>query len=163
MRKTFLLVAFAVLAFACNDTVESTIPYVSVSLKLDLNYEDSDLVPQLNAKTFSYKNPRLGTDEMGFGGVLVINGFGPNLDYNLYAYDLACPKELNRDVQLVPSGTKTVNPDKSITYVGGNGTAKCPKCGAVYEIDTGSGLGEETPLQSYSVVKREDRIFYVRN
>jgi hypothetical protein len=107
---------------ACDDEIVSPIPYAPVNLTLDLKYEDSELWNPLVSKV--YINGRLESNRLGFGGILVINGRGENMLVNLFAYDLACPVEVDRNVRIVPDDL---------------GQAKCPKCGATYIIANGSG------------------------
>ena len=120
------------------DTLISTIPNLPVNLQLRLEGLDYDLNANLACKTFT--QPRFANDQLGFGGILVINGIGEN-PVNLYAYDLACPVEAKSDIRVVP--------DKSGI------TATCPKCGAIFSIATGTGApqsGTEYYLKSYRVI-----------
>jgi len=78
---------------------------------------------------------------LGFGGILVINGLGENV-VNLFAYDLACPVEAQRNIRVAPDNPAV--------------TATCPKCGAVFTIATGTGAPKSDTkyfLKSYKVVE----------
>ncbi|GHT20335.1 hypothetical protein AGMMS4957_06910 [Bacteroidia bacterium] len=133
---------------ACTDTERSPIPDMQVSLSIDLNYQDADLVPALATKSFTV--PRVATDKLGFGGVLVINGYSANGAPTLFAYDLACPVEVERDVKVIADEA---------------GRATCPKCGATFVLAWGSGMPEKSkhPLKSYLVRQTGERKYSVRN
>jgi nitrite reductase/ring-hydroxylating ferredoxin subunit len=135
---------------ACNENERSPIPDTQVSLTIDLNYLDADLVPALATKSFT--TPRWAADRLGFGGVLVINGFSTTgATINLFAYDLACPVEFNRSVTVVAD-------DK--------GKAICSKCGAIFNIANGLGMPEtisKHPLKSYLVRQTGERKYSIRN
>jgi hypothetical protein len=117
---------------ACADPVVSPIPGAPVNLEINLDYDDSDLVPALAAKSFT--DPRKATDRLGFGGVLVVNGYSSNGAIHLVAYDLACPHEIDRNIKVIP---------------GNDGTAHCPKCSSVYVTMWGTGLPEKNSLSHY--------------
>jgi hypothetical protein len=145
---TVILFIFSSLQ-ACDDEIVSPIPYAPVNLTLDLKYEDSELRNPLVSKLFI--GGRLGNDRLGFGGILVINGRGENMLVNLYAYDLACPVEVNRNIR--------VKPDDS-------GQAICPQCGAIYFIANGSGAplsGSKNFLKSYRVSPQPNDRYLISN
>ncbi|GHT73871.1 hypothetical protein AGMMS50262_05750 [Bacteroidia bacterium] len=126
---------------ACDEEYYSPIPASLVEITLDLYNQDSDLVPTLATKSFI--QPQGLARKVGFGGVVVINGYGEDLSINLYAYDLACPNEpsIDKNIRVVP---------------GDAGQAVCPKCKGVYNLDFGKGLpekGGKYPLKSYLVRK----------
>jgi hypothetical protein len=82
---------------------------------------------------------RLENDRIGFGGILVINGHGENMLVNLFAYDLACPVEVDKNIRIVPNDLVQ---------------AVCPHCKAVYMIANGSGAplsGSKNFLKTYRV------------
>lgn len=62
------------------------------------------------------------TDRLGYGGILIYHG----LDDNIYAFDLACTKEVKRSVRVVTDSLVT-------------GQAVCPECGSVFNVAYGSG------------------------
>ena len=78
--------------------------------------------------------PSTAISAIGFGGILVIHGFAGSgtADY-YYAYDLACPKELD------PTNALLVN-DKL--------EAVCPKCHSRFSIVYGGGTPVQGPAQS---------------
>lgn len=138
MRKAFLIVLFACIAFSCEDEIYSPIPWTSVNFTLHLNQEDSELNGKLSCKTFT--QARISIDRCGYGGLLVINAFGGNV-LDLKAYDLSCPVEAQSDIRIKPDtdGQK----------------ASCPKCGAIYNISSGGAAisGSKHPLKQYRVTQ----------
>ncbi len=135
MKKILWSIVFMLVAFSCEDEIYSTIPNAPVGLTLHLNGEDSSLNGSLSYKIFTQK--RAETDRLGYGGILVINGF----ESQLKAYDLSCPVEAER--------TTRIQPDE-------NGLqAKCPQCGAVYNIASSGApvSGSKHPLKQYHVYK----------
>jgi len=145
MRKFILFILLVFTAFSCKDEIYSTIPNAPVSYKLNLNFLDN----QLNAGTGAYlkvTQKRLATDWLGYGGLLIVNGVGEET-VNLYAYDLACPNEANRTL-IEPQNTSSTGIPTAIT-------AKCPKCGAIYNIIDGYGTpqsGSKFYLRAYRVL-----------
>jgi hypothetical protein len=136
---------------SCSDPVVSPLPSAPVYLELNLDYADSDLVPALAAKSFT--QGRSATDKLGFGGVLVVHGYSSNETIQLFAYDLACPNEMDRNVRVVPDT---------------EGRAHCPKCGSVYITMWGTGLPEKNsaskyPLRVYAVKSTGRNKFVVLN
>jgi hypothetical protein len=134
---TLLVAVF--LFFSCEKELISPIPSAPVNIQLDLDFQDIDLVAPLATKSIT--QPRIGSDRLGFGGILVINGYSDNGAIKLYAYDLACPVEVDRNIKI------KVIPDNT-------GKAKCTKCGAVYNLAYGTGNPESVSkysLRSYAV------------
>jgi len=150
MRPLFLILITCLL-LSCDSPVISPVPSFPVNLELNINHLDSDLVPALAAKSFT--EPRLSTDRLGFGGVLVVNGHGNNGILNLFAFDLACPYEVDRNVIVIPDDM---------------GKARCPQCGSVYITMWGTGMPEKEsvskyPLRSFAVRQERDNVFRVVN
>jgi argininosuccinate lyase len=153
-RAVQKLVSFTILLFifsfqACDDELYSPIPNMPVSLTIDLSLRDVDLIPSLATKTFATKRDEI--DRTGFGGLLIINGYSANGETNLYAYDLACPVEANRNTKVIPDNT---------------GKAKCPKCEASYSIAYGTGMPESKskyPLKSYAVRRVGEKKYTILN
>jgi hypothetical protein len=148
----FVLLFFVTgLLSACEQPVTSPVPSAPVNLEINLNYADSDLVPALAAKSFT--KPRLATDRLGFGGVLVVHGYNTNDASEFFAYDLACPHEIDKNVIVIPDDA---------------GKARCPKCGSVYITMWGMGTPEtqsvsKSPLRSYLVRPKEGNKLVVLN
>lgn len=139
MKKILLLTFFACVSLACNDDeVYSQIPSAPVLIELRLDFDDNKLQGTLAYKEIT--QPRLAKERIGYGGILVINGFGQGT-VNLYAYDLSCPVEVNKNIRIKPDDT---------------GKATCPKCGAVFNIAFGNGTpesGTKHYLKSYPVYR----------
>jgi len=157
MRKIILSLLLIFTAFSCENEIYSTIPNAPVSYKLNLNLYVSD--HQLNAGTGAYlkiTQKRLDTDRLGFGGLLIINGVGLE-PVNLFAYDLACPVEANRNALIVPEDINETGTPTAFT-------AKCQKCGAVYDIIGGFGTpksGSKYYLRTYRVMKTANSGEYI--
>ena len=136
LRNILTIGLLLCLSMSCDENITSTIPNAPVSLILDLAGADNSLNSSLSFK--EYTTPRLGTDRLGYGGLLVINGFGEDI-VNLYAYDLACPNEAQSNVKIKPENTGL--------------TATCQKCGAVYKIASGGApeSGSKYWLKRYNV------------
>ena len=150
-KPTVLLLFISCFLLACESPLTSPIPSAPVNLEINLNYADIDLVPALAAKSFT--KPRLATDRLGFGGVLVVHGYNSNGAVDFFAYDLACPHEIDRNVLVVPDD---------------EGKARCPKCGSVYVTMWGMGVPEASstskyPLRSYLVRAMGGNVFVVVN
>ncbi len=132
--KRFIFCLLILTAFSCAKITESDIPYSPVYLKLDLRYQDKDLVGLLNYKTYTTK--RSESDRLGYSGVLVVNGYD-----GFCAFDLCCPHEASRSVVLVPDNT---------------GHATCPQCETVYSTAYASGAPmsgpSQYPLRRYTVI-----------
>ena len=136
-RKILTISLLLCLSISCDEHITSTIPNAPVSLNLDLAGMDNSLNGSLSYKEFT--TPRVATDRLGYGGLLVINGLG-EYRLNLLAYDLACPNEAQANIKIKPDDTGL--------------TAKCPQCGAVYQIATGGAPKEGSKfwLRRYNVV-----------
>jgi hypothetical protein len=150
MKKFLLAVLFAFTSLqACDDEIFSPVPYAPVSFMLDLRFEDSELRNLYALRTFTAG--RLGTDRLGYGGILVINGIGAD-EVNLFAYDLACPVEVDRNVKVVAADNI--------------GQVVCPKCKAVYNISNGSGSpvsGSKYFLKAYRVSPQGNDRYLISN
>jgi len=141
-KRILFSLLFICIAFSCEKEYYTTIPNYRVYLELNLALLDSELNAQYAYKIID--KPEAGRPEylpLGFGGILAINGFGDS-QVNIYAYDLSCPVEAQRDIHVIPDGVKTAH------------TATCEKCGAVFYISTGTGApksGSKYYLRSYKV------------
>jgi hypothetical protein len=136
-RRILAISLLFCLIASCDENITSTIPNAPVNLTLDLAGADASLYGSLAYK--EYTTPRLATDRLGFGGLLVVNGIGENPIVNLFAYDLACPNEARSNVRIKPENT---------------GLATCPQCGAVYRIAWGGSpeSGSRFWLKRYNVL-----------
>ena len=139
MRK-FLPVLCLLIMAACEKAPINPIPDYPVRLELNLMFQDKDLNGLFTYKSFTV--PRTASDRLGFGGILVTHGLADEF----FAYDLACPHEVLRDVKI------------EVTESGL--TAKCPKCSSEYDI-MGGGARTSGPsaysLKRYRVSPGGDR------
>lgn len=138
-------ILFSLLILAGCDGFVSSIPDNQVYLKRNINTEN--LTP-FGAYLYITK-PELATDKIGFGGLLVYHA----QDNIFYAVDLACPKEVNRNVRISV-------PDDA-------GMCKCDSCGEVYDMSFGQGTPTKgiakEPLRHYTVnFDENDFIFITR-
>ena len=138
MKRIIFLLLFTGIVFSCDKQYYTSIPNFRVNLDLNLTGLDYKLNAKLAYEVFT--KPRVALDLLGYGGILVINGVGGN-QVDLYAYDLACPVEVNRNTRIIPDSTGI--------------TAHCPKCGTVFNIADGTGAPKSGStkyfLKSYRV------------
>jgi hypothetical protein len=129
----------------------ANISSISVYIKAaDKNAYDSQLTGVKGVQTFIA--PRLSGEYIGYSGLLIINT-GSTLNPTPFAaFDLCCPHEKLESIRIVPTN---------------NGTAKCPKCGSVYDIIFGTGQVMEgvssEKLQTYYIAPIGNsayRVFY---
>jgi hypothetical protein len=88
-----------------------------------------------------FETKRFETDRIGFGGILVCSGIGFD-DYGntlYYAFDMACPYEVKRDIRVYPAENEL-------------GKVACEECGSVYDV--GFGFGIPTSGPSKEALKR---------
>lgn len=150
MRR-FTNILFSVLLLSilsCADEAPRfTVPYARVFFQVDVNGLDSDL------SFFDYKTFTQGRtigEYTGYGGLLIFR----SVEGAIYAYDLCCPHEDDKNIQVEPTD---------------NGKAVCPKCGSVFVTMYGLGSVEsgpsKEPLQSYTVRRNQNRegVFVITN
>ena len=133
-KRLFIIIAAFLFATACEKAPINPIPDYPVWLELDLMFQDRNLLDIHTYKEFT--RPRYETDRLGFGGILVVHG----LNWEFYAYDLACPNE--------------ISPNVKIEITDGGLSAKCSECGSVYDImGGGARLSGKSPynLKMYRV------------
>ena len=134
--KIILYCGLALLA-SCEE-YKSVIPDTAVYVERN-PFVDADAL-QLNvAGGFDeIKKATKQTDRLGYAGILIYHG----LDDEIYAFDLACTKEVKRTVRVVTDSLVT-------------GQAVCPVCGSVFNVAYGSGnrLNGDAPegLRRYRV------------
>lgn len=107
----------------------NTIPWSSVNFKIDASAsgQDHTLSVPNNYKIFTRADIRLAGEAVGFSGLLVYCSpiFDTNTGfYKLCVFDLCCPHESERN---------------TIISMQSDGTAKCARCGSVYDIINGLG------------------------
>jgi nitrite reductase/ring-hydroxylating ferredoxin subunit len=117
--KYFTILTAIILLFACDDLDKSAIPDSPVYLERNINSEAMELRAAGGYKTYTI--PEKYGDAIGFGGLVLICSFNND---GYHAFDLACPKEVDRNVRVVPNDA---------------GQAACPTCGSVFSIGYGSG------------------------
>jgi nitrite reductase/ring-hydroxylating ferredoxin subunit len=144
---TLLPILFFLLFVSCGkEEPRATVPFAHVHFRIDLNGLDHSLRNPLSYKVFTA--PRVQTDRVGYGGLLIVSGFSGEI----FAFDLACPFERNQNVRVVPTA---------------DGTAVCPVCKSVF--DTSFGLGTvrsgvaRVPLQRYVVRQQNEGVFLILN
>lgn len=124
---------------------------MSVYIKAaDKSAYDKQLTGVKGVQTFIA--PRLSNEYIGYSGLLIINT-GSTLNPTPFAaFDLCCPHERLEAIRVVPTN---------------DGTAKCPKCGSVYDIIFGTGQVmkgvSSEKLQTYyvaSIGNSAYRVFY---
>ena len=147
MKRIIILILFTVIAFSCEKEYYTTIPNFSVYFELRLSFYEYELKnTDLAYKTFTQPRLEVEKGKMGYGGLLVINGIS-----QLFAYDLACPVEAQRNIHVVPD-----NLSSSTSVLPTAIKATCPECGAIFNIADGSGApqsGTKYYLRSYRVVE----------
>ena len=138
-------ILFFLLFLSCGkEEPRDILPFAEVHFRIDVNGFDNSLLNPLSYKVVT--KPRWQTDRIGYGGLLIVSGFNGEI----FAYDLACPVERNRNIRVVPSD---------------NGTAVCPVCHSVF--NTSFGLGSpvsgvaRVSLQRYRVVRQSEGIYLV--
>ena len=115
--KYIIFLLTALLFSACEDIHRSSIPDAPVYLERNINSEAIELRIIGGHKTFTSAD--FG-DAIGYGGIVIIHGF----DEEFYAFDLACPHEVDREIKVEPNDA---------------GQAVCPTCESVFSIGYGSG------------------------
>ncbi|MDR2627978.1 MAG: hypothetical protein LBC40_08105 [Dysgonamonadaceae bacterium] len=126
MKKIICIGLFLCLCFSCSREEYSNIPYAPVNLVL---YPE-DMI-QLTASPISFTKPRNASDQLGYGGILIVRDIYTPDAY--YAYDLACPVEAQRNICIQPDDTGI--------------TATCSRCGSVFNIANGGYPESGTKLK----------------
>ena len=130
--RIMLLSLMTLLLLGCQGEVQYATPLRPVHYELYFATNGRALIAP--AGYMRITKPLTATSAVGFGGILVIHGFaGSGTDDYYYAYDLACPKELD------PMNSLMVN-DKL--------EAICPKCHSRFSIVYGGGTPVQGPAQS---------------
>ena len=127
--RLFLAFFIVVIWSGCDDNYVSPIPLYPVSLKLNLTSTYPTFKNSIHQ--FLLFEKRINVNDMiGYGGILVFSGIDPDSGNTMYyAFDMACPYEVKRDVRVYP-------------IKDGLGQVKCEKCGSVYNVFSGSGYPE---------------------
>lgn len=147
-KYIIIIQLFAAICFGCDDTVVSSVPDSRVYMELNLstaeyNKLQSSLLYSIQFErelksssetgwvfvtsgTTTTKRQLSVTEGVGYSGMIIINGF----DYNVYAYDMCCPKEHKKAIKVRISDT---------------GKATCDSCKTVYDLGYGIGNPESGP------------------
>ena len=132
--RIMLLSLLTLLLLGCQGEVQYATPLRPIHYPIYFaSAEGRALVPA--GGYLRITKPSTATSAVGFGGILVIHGFAGSsgmADY-YYAYDLACPKELD------PTNSLVVNEKLE---------AVCPKCHSRFSIVYGGGTPVQGPAQS---------------
>ena len=130
--KLFLLVAICFILSGCIIEPEnSNIPNSMVNFYIDVSLSgtDNSLADGIlgNSKIYTKSKPsKLSPNgSYGYSGVVVVRAY----DNHLYAFDICCTYEVDKNVALIEDG-----------YF-----LKCPKCGSTFEIGNGTGIKSSGP------------------
>ncbi len=148
LRKVLCGLAIVLLTglTSCYDNYISSIPDYPVNLSLNLTSTYPTFRNSVN-QFLVFDKPVKQGDFVGFGGILVYSGF----DGNYFAFDLACPHEVDPKVRVIPNDV---------------GQAECPVCGSIYDISYGianpvKGPAKET-LRRYKTALQGDLLVIYR-
>ncbi|GHT20138.1 hypothetical protein FACS189429_8270 [Bacteroidia bacterium] len=144
--KYLAIIVCAVLFLSCEDNRRSPIPDYPVHLELDL-LGDYNTFRGSKGEHLTFTTPRLATDRLGFGGILVCT----NYLGEYCAFDLACPYEAERDVRVRPDGLVAV----------------CDKCGSQFDLwETAFGVPTKEPatdpLKKYQASETNGKLLIFR-
>lgn len=150
MKKILLVFLVFFQCFSCTQEAPLfTIPYAPVNFKVDIEGLDYQLNGALSYKIFLPNEARSPLERLGYGGLLLVRDHQAS---TLYAYDLCCPHEDQKDITVTPSA---------------DGKAVCETCGSVFITMYGLGSVEsgpcKEPLQRYAVTPQSNGVFVVRN
>lgn len=115
--------------------IDSPVPKCTVNFSLNIMVD----APSLNTQGgfFTVTQPMKYGQYIGYSGLLIVHGF----DDKFYCYDLCCPTECKRDIMIEPFM---------------DGTAKCKKCGTMFDTGFGSGMPQngssQYRLRKYKVI-----------
>ena len=145
VKWIFVGVFCAVFSVSCNDyEIATNIPYCKVYYEIYLMTTDKDLIGAY--KSIPFDKPPLAKYFLGYGGLLLVDA-----GVEIKAFDLSCQVEAMRDVRVKPND---------------NGEAVCPKCGAKYNLFSGTCFSPSGvyPLQQYAVsCNSYTGVYYVTN
>lgn len=155
MKRNFFLkliryipLLFLFVLVGCERDEQRRIPDAPVYLELDLTGRYSTFRNPYDTVVYDHNTPKTVKDYIGFGGILVNVGY----DGKYYAYDLACPYEVDPSIRVYPdeNGMKVI----------------CRSCGSEFEIWNGTGMVSKTPskwnLKRYQAIVRNNILFISR-
>ena len=138
MRKYWIGILSLLLLTSCHED-KTSIPDYAVYIDRNLDLDAIELRTIGNGMEITEENKKT-REYVGFGGILLFHGY----DDEIYAFDMACPYEVRREVK--------VHFDNNITP----GYVKCESCGSTYNVGYGSGNRIDGPgnegLKRYNVV-----------
>lgn len=130
--KTIILAFIIPILYGCiSEPENSNIPNSRVNFYIDTSISgvDNHLAEGLlgNTKIYTQTDPsKLSPNgSYGYSGVVVVRAY----DNNLYAFDICCTYEVDKNIALEDDGF----------------FLKCPKCGSVFEIGNGTGYANSGP------------------
>lgn len=130
--KTIILACIIPFLYGCiSEPENSNIPNSRVNFYIDTSISgvDNHLAEGLlgNTKIYTQTDPsKLSPNgSYGYSGVVVVRAY----DNNLYAFDICCTYEVDKNIALEDDGF----------------FLKCPKCGSVFEIGNGTGYVNSGP------------------
>jgi nitrite reductase/ring-hydroxylating ferredoxin subunit len=130
--KTIILACIIPILYGCiSEPENSNIPNSRVNFYIDTSISgvDNHLAEGLlgNTKIYTQTEPsKLSPNgSYGYSGVVVVRAY----DNNLYAFDICCTYEVDKNITLEDDGF----------------FLKCPKCGSVFEIGNGTGYANSGP------------------
>ena len=130
--KTIILTCIIPILYGCiSEPENSNIPNSRVNFYIDTSISgvDNHLAEGLlgNTKIYTQTEPsKLSPNgSYGYSGVVVVRAY----DNNLYAFDICCTYEVDKNIALEDDGF----------------FLKCPKCGSVFEIGNGTGYANSGP------------------
>lgn len=131
MKNVKLIILFFLISLvSCENKYKSPIPDVPVEIGLNMLSYDPTFGSVIN-DTLIFTYPRqFPPFRVGYGGVLIVVGYDDNLSTRYFAYDLACPYEVDPNVRVYPNE---------------EGYAVCRKCGSEFFITDGWGRVSKGP------------------
>jgi hypothetical protein len=130
--KIIIITSLILLLNSCLiEPQKSNIPNSLVNFYIDVSLSgtDNSLADGLlgNSKIYTKTSPsKLSPNgSYGYSGVVVVRAY----DNNLYAFDICCTYEVNKEISLKPDGF----------------FLKCPKCNSMFEIGNGTGIPNSGP------------------
>lgn len=150
--------SIAISLVSCDDSHKSSVPEMRVNFSCSLQQspysfittpgqyltvtkKDAGYVVEMPGQP-AYKDGKQGIF-LGFGGLIIgYPAISMEVNSQYVAYDRACPMEA-KDLVI------------SRLALQSNGEGKCPKCGTIYDLDTGfpkEGTGKER-LRTYQVIE----------
>lgn len=152
--KKIILTSIIILLGGCIPEPENTnIPNARVSFYLDVSISGVDYHladGQLgNSRIYTKYSPsQLSPNgSYGYSGVVVVRAY----DNNLYAFDICCTYEADRNITLEDDGFFLT----------------CPKCGSAFEIGNGTGYVNHGPatqrLKKYNTIQNSSQKIRIYN